>query len=93
MCIDLFTSKKTLYSFDILTIYQEKELYRKGRETSTTIVTNKQYLSSLKSAANTKLSSNASVLRITYGGLTNFQSFMDFDRHSIEPLKKIQQEH
>ena len=35
-----------------------------------------------------KLSSNASVLRITYEGITNFQSFMDFDRDSIESLSK-----
>ena len=35
-----------------------------------------------------KLSSDASVLRITYEGLTNFQSFMDFDRDSIVSLSK-----
>ena len=28
------------------------------------------------------------MLRITYEGLTNFQSFMDFDRNSIESLLK-----
>ena len=36
-----------------------------------------------------KLSSNASVLRITYEGITNFQSFMDFDRDSIISLSKV----
>ena len=35
-----------------------------------------------------KLSSNALVLRITYEGLTNLQSFMDFDRDSIKSLSK-----
>ena len=52
------------------------------------IVTNNQYCLWLKSAANMKLSSYASVLRITYEGLTNFQSFMDFNRDSIESLSK-----
>ena len=51
-----------------------------------TIVTNNQYRLWLKSAANMRLSSNASVARITYEGLTNFQSFMDFDRNSIKLL-------
>lgn len=35
-----------------------------------------------------KLSSDSSVLRITYEGLTNFTSFLDFDRDSIESLSK-----
>ena len=46
------------------------------------IVTNNQYYSWLKSAANMKLSSNASVLKIAYAGLTDFQSFMDFNSDS-----------
>ena len=35
-----------------------------------------------------KLSSNASVPRITYEGITKFQSFVDFDRDSIESISK-----
>ena len=35
-----------------------------------------------------KLSSDVSVLSITYEGLTNFQSFMGFDRDSIESIYK-----
>ena len=35
-----------------------------------------------------KLSSDASVLRIIYEGLMNFQSFMEFDHDSIESLSK-----
>ena len=35
-----------------------------------------------------KLSSDASMLRITYEGITKFQSFMYFDRDSIESLSK-----
>ena len=35
-----------------------------------------------------KLSSNASLLRITHEGLKNFQSFIDFDRDSIKSLSK-----
>ena len=48
------------------------------------IVTNNQHRSWLKRAANMKLSSDASVLRITYEGLTHFQFFMDFDCNIIE---------
>ena len=35
-----------------------------------------------------KLSSDAAVTRITYEGVTNFASFLDFDRESIESLSK-----
>ena len=52
------------------------------------IATNNQYRSCTKSAVNMKLSSNASVMRITYEVLTNFQSFMDFDHNSIKSLSK-----
>ena len=50
------------------------------------IVRNNQYYSWLKSAANMKLSSNASVLKIAYAGLIDFQSFMDFYHNSIKSL-------
>ena len=52
------------------------------------IVTNNQYHLWLKSAANMKLSYDASVLNITYEGLTNFQYFMEFDCDIIESLSK-----
>ena len=52
------------------------------------ILTNNQYHLWLKSAANMKLLFNASVLRIRNDGLTNFQSFFDFNRNSIESLSK-----
>ena len=42
----------------------------------------------MRSAVNMKPSSDASVLRITYEGLTKFESFMYFDRNSIESLSK-----
>ena len=42
----------------------------------------------MKSAANMKLSSDASVLRITCEGLTKFQSFIDFDHNSIKSTSK-----
>ena len=48
------------------------------------IVTNNQYRLWLKSTVNMKLSSDASVLSITYEGLKNFQYFMDFNHDSIE---------
>ena len=50
------------------------------------IVTNNQYRPWLKSAANMKLSSDKSVIRVTYEGLTNFQSFMDFYCNSIKSI-------
>ena len=53
-----------------------------------TILTNNQYRSWLKSAENMKLSSNASVMIITYEVLTKFQLFMDLDRNSIKSLSK-----
>ena len=49
---------------------------------------NNQYRVWLKSSANMKLSYDASVLNITYEGLTNFQYFMEFDCDSIESLSK-----
>ena len=52
------------------------------------IVMNNQYRVWLKSSANMKLSYDASVLNITYEGLTNFQYFMEFDCDSIESLSK-----
>ena len=52
------------------------------------IVTNNQYRLWLKITVNMKLSSNASVLSITYEGLTNFQYFIDFNHDSIKSLLK-----
>ena len=40
----------------------------------------------LKSSPNIKLSSDAAVLRITYEGITNYESLIDFDKKSIERL-------
>ena len=51
-------------------------------------VANNQFRSWLKIASNMKLSSDASILRITYEGLTKFQSFMEFDCDNIESLSK-----
>ena len=65
--------QKNIYGLESLTIYQERKIYRKGKETSMPIVTNNQYRLWLKITVNMKLSSNASVLSITYEGLTKFQ--------------------
>ena len=43
----------------------------------------------LKSNANIKLSSDASVLRITHEGITNYESLLDFDKKSIQLLPSI----
>ena len=50
------------------------------------IVTNNQYRSWMKSSVNMKLSSNVSVLSITYEELTKLQSFIDFDRDNTKLL-------
>ena len=52
------------------------------------IGTNNQVCSSLKSAANMKLFSGTSVIRIIYEGLKHFQSFMHFNHDSIESISK-----
>ena len=49
------------------------------------LVTN-AFKSWLKSGTNMKLSSDASVLRITHEGITNYESLIDFDTKSIERL-------
>ena len=49
-------------------------------------VTNTQLRGWLKSVGNMKLLSDVSVLHIIYEGITNFDSFTDFDRESIESL-------
>ena len=38
----------------------------------------------LKLGTNMKLSSDAAVLRLTYEGITNYDSLLDFDTKSIE---------
>lgn len=42
----------------------------------------------LKANVNMKLASDAAVLRMTYEGVTDFSSLLDFDRESIEALSK-----
>ena len=78
--------QKIIYGFDSLTIYQERKIYRKGEKASMAIMTNNQYELWLKSTENMRLLSDASVLSITYEGLTNFQYFMDFNHNSIKSL-------
>ena len=42
----------------------------------------------LKQSTNMKLSSDVAVTRITYEGITDFQSLRDFDKDTIESLPK-----
>jgi uncharacterized protein YjaG (DUF416 family) len=49
------------------------------------VVTN-AFKSWLKSSTNMKLSSDASVLRLTHEGITNYDTLIDFDTKSIERL-------
>ena len=65
---------KRLFTVLTASLYIKKGDYtKKGRETSMPVVTKNQYRLCLKSTVNMKLSSNESVLSITYEGLTNFQ--------------------
>ena len=50
--------------------------------------TNAAFRNWLKGGNNIKLSSDAAVLRLTHEGITDFNSFLDFDRDSIEALPK-----
>ena len=43
----------------------------------------------LKQATNMKLSSDASVLRVTHEGITNYESLRDFDKESLLILPKV----
>ena len=47
-------------------------------------VTNASFRNWLKRGSNMKLSSDAAVVRITHEGITDFRSFLDFDKESIE---------
>ena len=49
-------------------------------------VTTQAFKGWLKSSTNMKLSSDASVLRLTHEGITNFDSLSDFDKNSIQLL-------
>ena len=46
----------------------------------------------LKENVNMKLSSDAAVTRVTYEGITNFESLTDFDKTSIEYLPRTYKE-
>ena len=52
-------------------------------------VTTQAFKGWLKSSTNMKLSSDASVLRLTHEGITNFTSLSDFDKKSIQLLPQI----
>ena len=52
-------------------------------------VTTQAFKGWLKSSNNIKLSSDASVLRVTHEGITNFASLSDFDKKSIENLPSV----
>lgn len=43
----------------------------------------------LKASVNMKLSSDAAVTQVLYEGITNFESFTDFDKKSIERWPKV----
>ena len=49
---------------------------------------NNNFKAWLKANVNMKLASDAAVIRITYEGMTDFASLLDFDRESIEALSK-----
>ena len=52
-------------------------------------VTSQAFKGWLKSSTNVKLTSDASVLRVTHECITNFASLSDFDKKSIENLPSV----
>ena len=52
-------------------------------------VVNARLKSWLKAITNLKLSSDAAVTRLTYEGITNFRSLVDFNKQNIDALPAI----
>ena len=88
MWIFIFPLTKRLFTFFTASLYIKKWNYTKKGEKNHANSDKNQYPLWLKIAANMKVSSDAYELRIAFDILTDFQSFMDFDRNSIKSLLK-----
>ena len=53
------------------------------------VTTSAIFRSCLKASTNTKLSSDASVLRVTNKGITSYNNLVDFDKESIKNLPRV----
>ena len=53
------------------------------------VIISAAFKSWLKASTNMKLSSDASVNRVTHEGITDFNSLVDFDKQSIQNLPKV----
>ena len=53
------------------------------------VVVSAAFRSWLKASTNMKLSSDASVTRVTHEGITDFRSLIDFDKETIQNLPKV----
>ena len=53
------------------------------------VVVSASFRSWLKSSTNMKLSSDASVVRVTHEGITDFRSLVDFDKETLQNLPRV----
>ena len=53
------------------------------------VTTSATFRSWLKASTNMKLSSDASVLRITHKGITSYYTLVDFDKAAIKNLPRV----
>ena len=53
------------------------------------VVVSAGFRSWLKASTNMKLSSDASVVRVTHEGITDFRSLVDFDKEALQNLPKV----
>ena len=53
------------------------------------VTTSATFRSLLKSSTNMKLSSDASVLRVTHESITSYDTLVDFDKSAIKNLPRV----
>ena len=53
------------------------------------VTTSATFRSWIKSSTNMKLSSDASVLRVTHEGITSYETLVDFDKAAIKNLPRV----
>ena len=53
------------------------------------VTTSATFRSWLKASTNMKLSSDASVLRVTHEGITSYDTLVDFDKSAIKNLSRV----
>ena len=53
------------------------------------VTTSAKFRSWLKASTNMKISSDASVLRVTHEGITSYDTLVDFDKAAIKNLPRV----